>query len=220
MAFTHYRTKGVFIGKEDKGEADQLFTVFTQDFGKIQVLGRAIRRITSKLRSGADLFFFSEIEFIQGKRYKTLTDAILVDKLDVDQRITDVFSLVGEHEKDDRIWELLLSVFIDNPLAYYYFFWKMVSLLGYAPEVYSCVVCGKKLLPETFSFSAEHGGVVCWRCKIKGKNISVDTVKLIRLFLKEDIDILNRFKIDDLSNLEEITQYYLDSFQNGETRLQ
>ena len=220
MAFTHYRTKGVFVGKENKGEADQLFTVFTQDFGKIQVLGKSIRKITSKLRSGADLFFFSELEFIQGRGYKTLTDSMLIKKLRPDSRITQVFSLVPEHERDDRIWKLLFSAFTESNLAYYWFFWNTVSLLGYAPEIYHCVICRKKLLPETFSFSAEQGGVVCWRCEGQGMEISVDTVKLIRLFLKHDINMLNRFKIDSLDNLEDITQYYLDSFQNHEIRVQ
>ena len=79
MAFTHYRTQGIFLKKEDRGEADQLFTVFAEDFGKLEILGRAIRKITSKLRSASSPFYLSEIEFIQGKTYKTLTDAILID---------------------------------------------------------------------------------------------------------------------------------------------
>ena len=72
---TYYRTQGYVIKKTGLREADQLFTIYTEDYGKIDVLGRGIRKITSKLRSGIDLFCFSEIEFVQGKAYKTLTDA-------------------------------------------------------------------------------------------------------------------------------------------------
>ena len=75
--FLNYRTKGFIFKKEDRGEADQLFTIYTKDFGKLEILGKAIRKISSKLRSGAETFYLSEIEFIQGKTYKTLTDAIL-----------------------------------------------------------------------------------------------------------------------------------------------
>ncbi|NQU82868.1 MAG: recombination protein O N-terminal domain-containing protein, partial [Parcubacteria group bacterium] len=89
MAFTHYRTRGFFLKNEARGEADEIFTLFTSDFGRIRVLGRAIRKITSKLRSGAGLFYYSEIEFIQGKQYKTLTDAVLIDKFDVDYMVAD-----------------------------------------------------------------------------------------------------------------------------------
>jgi len=76
----HYRTRGFVIKKTGRGEADQLFTIYTQDFGKLEVLGKAVRKIKSKLRGGIGLFYLSEIEFIQGKKTKTLTGAILIEK--------------------------------------------------------------------------------------------------------------------------------------------
>ena len=194
MPFTHYRTKGIFLKKENRGEADQLFTIFTEDFGKLEILARGIRKIKSKLRSGAELFYFSEIEFIQGKIYKTLTDAILIDKfknirgnfekLALAYKIgkaIDIF--LPKEEKDEKIWKLLLGTFqqlnLSSPshslthplnnssifsLVYYYFLWNIFSILGFKPEIYFCPICGKKLLPETFWFSPKEGGVVCWRC--------------------------------------------------------
>ena len=78
--FFKYRTQGFILKKEDRGETDQLFTIFTRDFGKLEVLGKAIRKISSKLRSGMEIFYLSEIEFIQGKTYKTLTDIFLIKK--------------------------------------------------------------------------------------------------------------------------------------------
>lgn len=118
----HYRTLGFIFKKTDRGEADQLFTIFTKDFGKLEILGKAIRKIKSKLRSGAELFYFSEIEFIQGKTHKTLTDAILIEKfenikkdlgkLKIAHKITDVVDgLVGGQEKDENIFNLLNEVF-------------------------------------------------------------------------------------------------------------
>ena len=76
----HYRTQGFVLRKTDLREADQVFSIYTKDFGKLKILGKAIRKIKSKLRSGADLFYLSELEFIQGKAYKTLTDAIALNK--------------------------------------------------------------------------------------------------------------------------------------------
>jgi len=117
-----YRTRGFILKKEDFGEADQIFTLYTEDFGKIKVLGRAIRKIKSKLRAGIELFSLSEIEFIQGKTYKTLTDAMIIDKfknvrndlekLKIVYQITEVVDeLVGGQEKDKQVWELLIEVF-------------------------------------------------------------------------------------------------------------
>ncbi len=226
MAHQHYRTKGIVLAKEDSGEADQIFALYTQDFGKLEVAGKAIRKITSKLKSGINIFYFIEAEFIQGKSQKTLTDAILLDKFFnirqnpkklnlVWQICQAVNCLANKEEKDEKIWNLLLAVFQklnlpaingNSEIIFHYFLWNFFSLLGYSPELYSCCLCEKKLLPETFFFSPSNGGVVCWQCFArlkKGKEaeckengqdikqfkealskqtneIAVDTVKLIR----------------------------------------
>jgi len=126
--FLKYRTQGLIFKKEERGEADQLFTVFTRDFGKLEVLGKAIRKISSKLRSGIEIFYLSEIEFIQGKIYKTLTDAFLIEKfqnlrkdlerLDIAYKISeDLDNFVKGEEPDEKIWQLILETFekLNNP---------------------------------------------------------------------------------------------------------
>jgi len=252
--FTHYRTQGIFLKKEDRGEADQLFTIYTKDFGKLEILGRAIRKIKSKLRAGAELFYFSELEFIQGKASKTLTDAILIDKFEnirkdlkrlrVSYQISEALdSLVKGQERDEKIWQLLIETLeelnnweIENSLEignwkleiiYYYFLWNLFSLLGFKPELFSCPICRKKLLAETFYFVPKEGGVVCWKCfkKIKeeaeenhlraknfGLEITVDTVKILRIFLSKNLEILTRLKTTEegRKNLKEISELYLD----------
>jgi len=134
--FVHYRTQGLILAKEDRGEADQLFTIYTKDFGKLEILGKAVRKISSKLRSGTEIFYLSEIEFIQGKTHKTLTDAILVEKfrnlrlqpalpssqpsagplslkrLAIAYKISEVLdNLVKGQEADEKIWQLLFETF-------------------------------------------------------------------------------------------------------------
>jgi len=120
--FTHYRTQGFILKKIDRGENDQLFTIFTKDFGKLEILGKAIRKISSKLRSGAELFYLSEVEFIQGKTYKTLTDAILIEnfpnlrrnleRLSTVYKISEILdNLIKGQEPDEQIWHLLKETF-------------------------------------------------------------------------------------------------------------
>jgi len=195
--FVHYRTQGFILKKEDRGEADQLFTIYTKDFGKLEILGKAIRKISSKLRSGAELFYLSEIEFIQGKAHKTLTDAIVIEKhknirqnlekLKVAYQIAGVLDeLVSGQEKDEKIWELLNEVFeklkIENSLnpallqkgggkleiIYYYFLWNLLSILGYQIDLYHCLDCQKKLLPGKLYFKPEPG-IICEKCAGKVK---------------------------------------------------
>jgi len=203
--FVHYRTQGFIFKKEDRSEADQLFTVYTKDFGKLEILGKAIRKISSKLRSGTEIFYLSEIEFIQGKAHKTLTDAILIEKfpslknnlnkLKIAYKISQALDdLVSGQEPDEKIWPLLKETFrklnkleitgAKLELIYYYFFWNLVSLLGYQPKISNCAIQGKK--------------------------INCDIVKIIKVILRRDWQILPRLKLEPihLRLLKNISKWY------------
>jgi len=222
MAHQHYRTKGVVLSKKNSGEADQIFVLYTQDFGKIEVVGRAIRKITSKLRASINIFYFVEIEFIQGKNRKILTDAILLNKLFVVAQISQIIEKLTVNEaKDEKIWsliflvieKLLVSDTNTNELVFHYFAWNLFKLLGYSPELYSCSICLRKLLPEIFFLSPQHGGVVCWQCcNFPATEIMVDSVKMIRFFIKEPIEKVERLSIwgDNLKNLNKAFEAYFN----------
>lgn len=227
----YYKTEGFIFKKEDRLDADRVFSVFTKDFGRVEVFGKAIRRITSKLRSSAELFSFSDIEFIQGKNKKTLTDVFFLEKfkslsqapekLEVSYKVSDLLdSFIKGEEKDERILELLLDFFhkLDNQkppfkhleLLYVYFFWSFISLLGYGPEVSTCVLCKKELNPLHLYFSHKEGGIICENCSVEGKvKIQADAVKVLRLILKKDWETLSKLKANNfLSELKEVSDNY------------
>jgi len=232
--FVQYRSQGLILKKNDRSEVDQLFTIYTRDFGKLEILGKGIKKISSKLRAGMEIFYLSEIEFIQGKRYKTLTDALKIEKFEnlrknlkrlaVAYKISeDLNNLVGGEEPDEKIWQLLIEVFkkLNNlqlttynlQLIYYYFFWNLISILGYKPELYFCPLCQKKLKPEKLYFSSKEGGVICQNCSKTAKSaieIQPETVKILRKTLERDWKTLSKLKIEGnyLEPLGEISQNY------------
>jgi len=239
----HYQTQGFILTKNTQGEADQVLTVYTKDFGKLNILGKAIRKIKSKLRAGAELFYLSEIEFIQGKTNKTLTDAVSMErfknirkdleKLKIAYQITEVAdNLIRGEEKDQKIFNLLNEVFKKlntwelngsrtglDPLIYYYFLWNLLSLLGYQIDLYNCVLCQKKLLPQKLHFSLKEGGIICLECfeKVKkGEEISPDVIKILRLFLKKDWQVLSKLKIAEpyRKSLKLVSESYLFCIQS------
>lgn len=254
----HYRTQGFILKKQDLGEADRIFTIFTKDFGKLEILGRAIRKIKSKLRGGVREFSLSEIEFIQGRTFKTLTDASQIEsfrnfrndlkKLNIVYQISEVLTnfLKGQ-EPDPKIWNLLNKTFqklntsyklprrkastprgrqVASYKIYYYFLWNLFSILGYQPQLYNCPVCQKKITREKLYWNSKEGGVICSSCSKKigeaktttlpphSSLIDLDTIKILRLFLKRDWPTLNKLKLENrhLKSLKNISNNYLAYF--------
>jgi DNA repair protein RecO (recombination protein O) len=238
--FTHYRTQGIVLDKINRGEADQLFTVLTEDFGLLEVFGKAIRKISSKLRAGMEIFYLSEIEFIEGRAYKTLTDAISQKKyfaspaalgnLVLAWRIADLIKKLTPSQQEDRVIFLFLKRSFEElqtPLSrkqqvlfLLFFFWNFIAFLGYKPELSSCVKCGDSIREEGGGFSLQDGGVLCSSCFSdagqRGKiRMRGDSVKIIRFFLSNPWIMVKKLKeeADLLPEIRRISLCYLSSLE-------
>jgi DNA repair protein RecO (recombination protein O) len=240
--FYHYRTEGFLFKKEPRGEYDELFNFYTKDFGRIEVLAKGIKKMKSKLRGSVDLFYLSEIEFIQGKTYKTLTDALLIEKFKNIKKslfklklVFAISELLDElliaQEKDERIWKLLIQTLynLNNPeiklslirIFYYYFFWNLISILGYKPELYFCSFCKKRIKPGKIYFSPKEGGLVCQNCFEKDESaieVKTNTIKILRIITEKNLLFLKkiRFEGEDFDKLEKITKIFLSSLVKRE----
>ncbi len=224
-----YKTKGFVFKKNNVNESDRIFSVFTHDFGRLDIFSKAIRKTVSKLRSGIDIFFMSEIEFIQGKNRKTLTDTAIIEKFDniwqdlekfkTANRIGEILdNFIKGEEKDEEIFILISEVMeklniqkpfretINQPIIFYYFLWNFFSIQGYRSEVQKCAGCHEKLNPYNIYFSGKEGGIICGNCAKSKKNcpepcrrINSDIVKILRLILSKDWQTLSKLKIEQSS---------------------
>jgi DNA repair protein RecO (recombination protein O) len=233
-----YKTKAIVFKKNNRNEADRSFSVFTKDFGRLDIFAKAIRKSASKLRGGIDIFFVSEIEFIQGKNKKTLTDAVIVEKPDnifldlekfkIANKISEVVdNFIKGEERDENVFNLLCDVFDKlnsdklngkkSIFIYYYFLWNILSLLGYHQEVKNCTNCNEKLIPDNIHFSNKEGGVICKGClgkDISAQKINADVVKILRIILSKDWETLSKLKIEESSQklLEDISESAIRTF--------
>ncbi len=229
-----YKTQGFVVKKSDSGETDRVFTIFSREFGKIRIKGKSIRKIASKLRSGVDTFCILEIEFIQGKNQKTLTDAVVLERFSgikkdqtkikfARQILSSLDNLAGEEQREEKIWNLAKEVFekLDHynlsiahySLLYYYFLWNLFSILGYHPELFRCAVCEKQLDPGIICFSSDEGGTVCGFCVGKAQDtrkVNADLVKILRLILKKDWGVLPKLRLQPFSQrmLKDVSDSY------------
>lgn len=158
-----YFTKAIIINKSDRGENDKLLTVYTENYGKVNVLARGVAKTGSKLASQIDLLNFIEIGFAQGKAFKVLTAAVVENdfhslKKDLEKfrsavhfsNLVNKFSLFEESDK--AVFDLLYKAFLhleknefseaQKKLFLRYFELNFLSFLGYRPP--------DKELPESF----------------------------------------------------------------------
>ncbi len=219
--FSRHRTKGVFLKSQDRGESDRFFTVYTSDFGKVNLFAKSIRKRESKLRFGTSFSFLNEIEFIEGKNYKTLTDIRIIDDYKLTRKnlsactlahkaCEDVDLLTREEEKDRNVW-LLLNTFLKrinckeemSISIYLCFIWKLFSFLGYKPELEQCVICSQKIKGNLFYFSAVEGGLVGPCCLEKANSpiaVTMKIIDLMKLFSKREFIFSEPEKGNHLEN--------------------
>lgn len=212
-----HQAQGFVFKKNDVNDSDRTFSLFTYELGRVEIFAKSIRKIDSKLRSGIDLLCFSEIEFFQGKR-RTLTDAKIVKKyngyLSDIQRLTILSQITGlinrevkEGQKDEKLFALLFEVFekMENPalsqkeknILFSYFFFHFLLIEGKLPEITACVMCKNELHPESIYFSGKDDGVVCATCGVNNKDakkINSDIIKIVKLIVNKDWNILSKLK--------------------------
>lgn len=236
--FTSYRTRAFVLSRENRGEADKRVTFFSKEFGLVEVVGKSLRKIDSKLRGGVLPFSLSSIEFIQGRRFNILTFAETeknfpslkkeLPKLRVCYKMRDLIQrFVREPEPDERLWRFLAGALerlegesfdsrLDPYLFYLYFSWRFLSLLGYGLELYQCTSCGKKLCPRE-SFLFQGGGPICEVCakgsreeKIK---VSRRCLKVLRGIEKKPFSFVRRIKLgkEDFLELDKTLNFYVNN---------
>ncbi len=61
-----HQTEGIVLSRGNFGEAEAVFTLFTEQFGKIKAAARGVRHLKSKLRFNLGLFSFGRFSLLAG----------------------------------------------------------------------------------------------------------------------------------------------------------
>ena len=75
-----YVTQAVVLNKYDYKDYDIKFILYTLEYGKIAVIAKGAKRITSKLNSHLEFFSFSKIMIAKGVLVNRLAGAQLIEK--------------------------------------------------------------------------------------------------------------------------------------------
>lgn len=62
-----YKVEAIVLSRKNVGEADRILTIFTKQYGKLRVLAKGIRRVTSKRAPYAEIFSRVNMVLHRGK---------------------------------------------------------------------------------------------------------------------------------------------------------
>lgn len=185
-----YTTEGIVLKRRDYLENDRLFVIYSKDYGKMEVLAKGTKKISSKLNSYLEPFYLVKVMIAKGKVFDKLANCNLLksyQNLRNDQSLFGFYLLnylteitdgliVGQTLKQDK-FELLLELLdiLDERInqasqskllalvnAYNL---KILNLLGYQPEIKRCLNCHKGILLTNNIFDFRNGGIICEDCK-------------------------------------------------------
>jgi len=114
--------QGIVIKRKEFGEADRILTIYTQEYGKITVLARGIRRLKSKRSGCLELFCLNKMFVVRGRGFDILTEVESVrgftefrKNLDKVGRIYYICELVDkltrEEQENREVFDLMVKSF-------------------------------------------------------------------------------------------------------------
>jgi DNA repair protein RecO (recombination protein O) len=203
-----YNADAVVIRVRDFDEADKVVTLLTREEGKVQAVARGIQRPRKPLFSRRQLFTHFRAQLYHGRNLETLSQLDIVDsfrRLREDLLLMAYASylceladeLIREKERSETPFLLLLAVLHllnegtePEPLLRA-FQLKLLSMLGFRPNLEDCVSCGGPL-PEgqPVRFAPGAGGTFCGKCSPDGEKavlVSRGALETMKRLLDADI---------------------------------
>lgn len=199
---TIHRDEGIVLRTYKLGEADRIVVFLTKARGKVRAVAKGVRKTKSKFGSRLEPMSHCVLQFYEGRELDIVTQAESIDNFravreDLDRigrgvsmlEVAD--QLAQEGEVNPQLYRMLLGALRTletsaSPLVTPAFYWKVLALEGYRPEVETCVQCGADDTPLV-AFDVESGGLLCRTCR-RGTPVSADAVVMMRQILGGELN--------------------------------
>lgn len=218
------RYNAIILKKKEVGETDRLYTLYTETAGKMQVVAKGVRKSEAKLAGQLETLMQGLVIMVKGRGAGKIAGAVaeknfifLRHDLDILKRVLEsvaIFErLVGWEESDPELFLLLEKYLLLADqcakeskkekvfLLSEGFLFQLFAHLGYEIETGVCAVSGEKLSSgERHFFSPSAGGILLGRHTHTAPGafpISENVIKLIRLLLKNRLEMIIKVTIGD-----------------------
>ena len=235
------KINGIILSENNLGDFDKMLTMLTPGIGKISCVAKGARRPKSALLAGTQIFCFGEYLVYKGTNtyhinsvepieifYNIRTD---LEKLKYAVHINKIIQdVTHENQNCYNILQLLLNTLYtisetdkDLDLVLSVFKLRLLSIIGFAPNVSNCVDCGEK--ENIQGFSIKDNGFKCAACGKQDTStiqMSESTLNAIKYTIMAPAKKIYSFTIRDES-LEEfklITKIYFNDKLEKEYKLE
>jgi DNA repair protein RecO (recombination protein O) len=177
-----YKTHGIVLRARNLGEADKIFTLFTGEHGKIDAVGKGVRRAKSQLSGKLEFMSEAALTMHRGRHLDIVTSAqiecahwteiVEPARFATAHLIAELIDAFCEIDLAmPEIYALLRGVLraiarSDDPAGLVpRFELRLLGALGLAPVSGTCVRCDRSLDDAAAWADIEAGGLACAACR-------------------------------------------------------
>ena len=234
-----YNTEGIILRRRNLGEADSIFTVFSDGEGKFDAIAKGVRKAKSRMRGHLEPLTRTRMLVARGRTLDVFAQAETVASYrllreDLERGAAALYCaelvdrFTAERMEHPGLYRLILEVLdaLEGGAPAHvvrYFELQLLANMGYEVHLDTCAVCGSRLEPEDALLSPAAGGLVCYGCRAAagaGRIISVRAIKVLRFARTATIDAFAALRVDaDLEHelqggLADTVRYVLDRDPN------
>jgi len=202
---------GLVLRTRKYGEADHLLSLLTPELGKVSAIAKGARKAKGSMRGKTQPFVYGEYMLYQGKSLYTVTQAEIINSFYIfgeditkyaigsyvcevadavllpDQPVPEMFALV--------LGVLYAASLETDPLLLTWYRLRLLKILGYLPQLKTCVCCGSEIKDGAASFDQSQGGTLCSDCSSHKPNLSGGARAAISFLLQVPLTKLSRMKL-------------------------
>ena len=172
--------RAIVLRVTDYNDHDALLTVLTQNYGKLTIKARGLRRKNSPLIAPCQLLAFGEFTLFEYKGKYTINEAHALElfqglrreltQLSLGSYFAQVAELISQEDMPNPELQALLlnclyalsALHLSETMVKAVFELRAACLAGYTPDLYGCHVCGSQS-PDVFDLSSGH--LECKTCR-------------------------------------------------------
>ncbi len=213
-----FKNPAFVISGRDLGESDRLITFYSMDRGKVRGIAKGAKRSRHRFVNTLEPFTLLNISLAlpRTKGLSRIESAEILDSLSSIREKTDCYIMVSlccelvdlwtrDGDPQRELFELLCSYFrslkqgLPPRKVTLFFETQLLTLVGYAPNLDTCLCCKKRPEAGYVTFKVHEGGFICKRCQRTedAYRISLGALRSLKYIQKNAFSNLHRLSITD-----------------------